>query len=155
MARHHYPYIVVGYNKRRYKDTCRPNDILFDIMDMYGRVVKRIRSTGDGIRNDSMVSSYGDLVCITNVGNNSVRLLNPATGVQYPVPDRLAEEHAVHQQNIRLHPVFLVFGKVSSTGEYKALRVLGRIPDRLCSFVRPGERGVEANSPRTNKLPCR
>ncbi|TVU41320.1 hypothetical protein EJB05_14826, partial [Eragrostis curvula] len=118
--------IVVGHAKRRYKDSCRPDTILCEIMDISGRVVKRIHSTGaDGIRNDTMVYAHANLICIANVTTNkSYRLLDPVSGVEYPVPDGLAEEHASHKHDISHNQTFYVFGLVSSTGERKVLRVL-------------------------------
>ncbi|KAK3126627.1 hypothetical protein QOZ80_7AG0559540 [Eleusine coracana subsp. coracana] len=138
MKRHQNPFIIVGYNKRRYKDTCRPDNILCDIMDLSGNVVKRIRSTGEGIRNDSMVSACGDFICVANMRNNTFQLLNPATGALYTVPDKLAEEHRVHQRYIS--PTNIVFGQVSSTSEYKVLRVLGHINQayQLCEVLTLG-----------------
>ncbi|CAL5076613.1 unnamed protein product [Urochloa decumbens] len=129
-ARHPSPLVVVGYGlSSGYPD----GNILCDIMDLSGQVVKRIRATGDGIEKDLVVSARLDFVEIMRGLNWSRQLLDPATGAVTVLPEELADEHAALQLDIFEHRSVVAFGKVASTGEYKALRVFDNTSDEPSS----------------------
>ncbi|CAN6171294.1 unnamed protein product [Urochloa humidicola] len=113
-AHHPGPLIVAGYGVGSgYPD----GNILCDIMDLSGRVVKRIRATGDGIVRDSVVSARLKFVEIARGLSSSCWLLDPATGAL----------------DIFEYRSGVAFGKVASTGEYKALRVFDNTSDEPSS----------------------
>ncbi|KAL6595030.1 hypothetical protein ACP70R_048133 [Stipagrostis hirtigluma subsp. patula] len=114
-ARHREPLIIAGC-----LDTAG-RDSLVDILDLSGKIVKRVR----GQESDIVVSMAFDLVCVKEIETGSFRLLNPATGAAHHLPDKLAEEHAARGFRLRDYgePVHL-FGQVASTGECKVLRML-------------------------------
>ncbi|CAN6171292.1 unnamed protein product [Urochloa humidicola] len=120
-ARHPGPLIVAGYGVGSgYPD----GNIICEIMDLSGRVLKRIRAaTGDGIGMDSVVSTRLDFVEITRGLSCGCRLLNPATGAVTVLPEQLSDEHAALQLDILEYRAGFMFAKVALTGEYKALRV--------------------------------
>ncbi|PAN10015.1 hypothetical protein PAHAL_2G065800 [Panicum hallii] len=103
-------------------------DILCEIMDLSGRVVKRIRAMGDGIRKDWVVSAQLDFVQIVRE-MSSYRLLDPATGAIFALPEELADEDTALQLDMYKYRVGVAFGKVASTG--KVLHV------SVNTFVKP------------------
>jgi hypothetical protein len=98
------------------------HDGLVDVLDLSGRVVKRVRRK----LGEVVVSMASDLVCVKMIQGGTFRLMNPATGSVYQLPNnnKLPEEHMAHGYVICPfgEPVH-VFGKVASTGEYKVLRM--------------------------------
>ncbi|CAN6209598.1 unnamed protein product [Urochloa humidicola] len=112
------PLIVVGYEASR-----RNGLALCDIMDLSGRVVKRVHA---GAKHDRVMCTHqGGRLCVAK-GGSSMRcqLLNPATGDVHVLPEGLAAEHAAHRQGFSDCWATTAFGLVASTGEYKVLRVL-------------------------------
>ncbi|KAF8654713.1 hypothetical protein HU200_061480 [Digitaria exilis] len=94
------PLVVVGYQA-----TDRNGRVLCDIVDLSGRVVKRVHAAaGDEDDDDSLgrttkwvMSTQGDLVCVTRgTGMSCCQLLDPATGAVHDLPDGLAAEHSDH-----------------------------------------------------------
>ncbi|KAL6638937.1 hypothetical protein ACP70R_022667 [Stipagrostis hirtigluma subsp. patula] len=111
-ASHPGPHIVAGYHPS--------GGVLCDIMDLSGRLVKRIPAPTD---DDWVMSAQLDLIYTIRGPSRSCRLLNPATGAVLALPEELAEEHAGLEVDIRDCGVGIAFGQLS-TGEYKVLRVL-------------------------------
>ncbi|CAO2188043.1 unnamed protein product [Urochloa humidicola] len=121
-ARHPGTHIVVGYNT-----ALREDRVLYDICDLSGNIVKRVRSTGNKNKNELewVLYTQPDLLCIVKwTDMMSIKLLNPATGVVHALPRRLAEEHAAYQQDVFNYCFPATFGQVASTGLYKVLRVI-------------------------------
>ncbi|CAL5079010.1 unnamed protein product [Urochloa decumbens] len=103
------------------------DDVRFNIMDLSGRILKRLHVAGDGTDNatdDLIISSQAGLVCILGAMGKRCRLLDPATGAVTSLPDGLAEEHAANQPHMGQYSAAVMCGKVASTGEHKVLRVL-------------------------------
>ncbi|KAF8741159.1 hypothetical protein HU200_013640 [Digitaria exilis] len=120
------PLVVVGYQA-----TDRNGRVLCDIVDLSGRVVKRVHAAaGDEDDDDSLgrttkwvMSTQGDLVCVTRgTGMSCCQLLDPATGAVHDLPDGLAAEHSDHYSSDCWGST--VFGLVPSTGEYKVFRMI-------------------------------
>ncbi|CAN6197188.1 unnamed protein product [Urochloa humidicola] len=155
-ARHPAPLIVAGYGLGSgYPD----GNILCDIMDLSGRVVKRIRATGDGIVRDSVVSTRLKFVEIARGLSSGCWLLDPATGAVTVLPEELADEHAALQLDIIEYRSGVAFGKVASTGEYKALRVFDNTSDepssaQLCEVFTIDGRNRDARWRAKRAPPC-
>ncbi|CAN6203326.1 unnamed protein product [Urochloa humidicola] len=142
-ARHPGPLIVSGHPI----STGRRSDYLrFKIMDLSGRIVKRLHVAGEGTNNaadDVKISSQAGLVCILGDMGKRCRVLDPATGSVTSLPEGLAEEHAANQPGMGQYSAAVVCGKVASTGEHKVLRVLdirlfscfGSNPKPLCEVL--------------------
>lgn len=113
-----------------------------DIVDLSGSVLRRIPCTAGDIVNEdesgnvktlfrsseigiSLLRTRLDLICFTRVFHPLVLwVLNPATGATLTLPRCCSEEFAHDQEEIYYRNVHLnAFGQVSSTGEYKALRI--------------------------------
>ncbi|CAL5079006.1 unnamed protein product [Urochloa decumbens] len=113
----------------------RSGDVQFNIMDLSGRIIKRLHVAGDGTTDnatdDVKISSQAGLVCILGDMGKRCRVLDPATGAVTSLPEGLAEEHAANRPDMGQYSATVVCGKVASTGEYKVLRVLDI---RLFSF---------------------
>ncbi|CAL5022768.1 unnamed protein product [Urochloa decumbens] len=124
-TRHQEALIVAGYN------TFHRNDgIICDVMDLSGRVVKRVRATADETGGDEWVRSIGlDFICTSKGTERSFRLLNLATGAIRALPEGLAEEHAMHEPDSCHFHSFAALGQVPSTGQYKVRRALHRASD--------------------------
>ncbi|CAL4998479.1 unnamed protein product [Urochloa decumbens] len=118
-ARHPGTHIVVGYNTALQEDR-----ILYDICDLSGHIVKRVRAAGNQNELEWVMYTQPDLICIMKWTDMSIRLLNLATGVVYALPTSLAQEHAVYQQDVYNYCFTAAFGQVASTGVYKVLRVI-------------------------------
>ncbi|CAN6203324.1 unnamed protein product [Urochloa humidicola] len=119
-ALHPEPLIVAGYDTGY-----RSDGVLFDIINLSGEVVKRMRSTAPtgGRGNDERVTSIQScLVCITVETGMSSRLLDPATGSVRALPEGFAE--VVDPWYSGGYNALVAFGQVGSTGVYKALRVV-------------------------------
>ncbi|CAL5089141.1 unnamed protein product [Urochloa decumbens] len=147
-ARHPGPLIVSGHptsTGRRSVD-----DVRFNIMDLSGRILKRLHVAGDGTidnaTDDVKISSQAGLVCILGDMGKRCRVLDPATGAVTSLPEGLAEEHAANRPDMGQYSATVVCGKVASTGEYKVLRVLdirlfscsGYNPKPLCEVLTLG-----------------
>ncbi|CAN6222644.1 unnamed protein product [Urochloa humidicola] len=136
-ARHPEPLLLVagGYASHRFMMN-NGGDVLFDIMDLSGRIVRRFRPANEEGRlpeqmdeNEmAVVSVQGDLVCLEKRSSRSCRLVNPATGAVRALPEQLAEEHATREHKAPYYSEF-AFGQAAATGEYKVLRVH---PKGLC-----------------------
>ncbi|KAL6639661.1 hypothetical protein ACP70R_023391 [Stipagrostis hirtigluma subsp. patula] len=127
-ARHPEPLIVAGYN------SCGEHDILCDIMDLSGHVVKGVR----GAQMERVMSIQLNLVCTVRGFNQRYVLINPATGDGCALPEGYAEEHAAYE-DIIYYKAIIAFGKVASTGEIKVFRLLDSLDDprfaQLCEIV--------------------
>ncbi|CAN6272375.1 unnamed protein product [Urochloa humidicola] len=131
-ARHPGTLIVSGHPTSTGRSSV--DDLRFNIMDLSGRIVKRLHVVGDGTDNstdDVIISSQAGLVCILSDMGRRCRLLDPAAGAVSDLPEGLAEEHAANQPDMGQYSAAVVCGKVASTGEHKVLRVLDI---RLVSF---------------------
>ncbi|CAN6180673.1 unnamed protein product [Urochloa humidicola] len=109
---------------------------LVDIMDLSGRVIKRVVKPGRlwaGWK-EWAITAEVDVVCVLMRNDMSYRLLNPATGAVSALPQGFAEEHLPWAWNISDVSHLIAVGKVASTGEYKVLRVLDRYSEQeqLC-----------------------
>ncbi|XP_037442866.1 putative F-box protein At3g17490 [Triticum dicoccoides] len=111
-----------------------------EILDLLGNVVKRIPNTKyksdlmfDRIR---VVRTRLDLICLSwVVCSRAFWVLNPATGATTALPLGFSEELEHELEGKRFcHFESCAFGHVSSTREYKALRV-SRVDDRQVSEV--------------------
>lgn len=128
--RHQAVLIIAGYND----DAGR--DVLVDIMDLSGQIVKKVR----GMDGDRAVSVSLDRVCVRKIDDSRSsyqlynpirdelyylpdRLLDPATGAVYRIPDSYAEEHVELASSLVTEPKYL-FGQVARTGECKVFRML-------------------------------
>ncbi|RLN33093.1 hypothetical protein C2845_PM03G22880 [Panicum miliaceum] len=125
-ARHQEPLVVAGYA------THTSRGVLYDVLDLSGRVVKRARAAagaGD-TENEWVVSARLDLVCVARGAGVSCTLLSPAAGfVARALPQGLSEQHAAHEREISHHTAMVALGQVAATGERKVLRVLHLFPD--------------------------
>ncbi|CAN6209597.1 unnamed protein product [Urochloa humidicola] len=115
-AYHPEPLIVVGYEARYY------GRMLCDIMDLSGRVVKRVLAGSE--YEWVMMRAQLDLLCVVTDSTLACQLLDPATGAVHILPEGLAAEHAAYGLGILDYSATTAFGLVASTGEYKVLRVL-------------------------------
>ncbi|CAL5089140.1 unnamed protein product [Urochloa decumbens] len=118
-ARHPEPLIVAGYDTGY-----RGDGVLFDIINLSGQVVKRVRSTAPtgGRGNERVASIQSRLVCITDETGLSCRLLDPATGSVCAFAKQFPEEVSPcysHRYN-----ALVAFGQVGPAGVYKALRIV-------------------------------
>ncbi|OEL21156.1 hypothetical protein BAE44_0017827 [Dichanthelium oligosanthes] len=118
-ARHPGPFIVAGHDT-----SCRDDGILCDIINQSGRVIKQIRSTGDGDEDEWVISAHLDFACIAKGSTRRCQLLNLATGDVFTMPEGLSEEHTPRKMEFLNYRAAVAFGKVASTGEYKLLRVI-------------------------------
>uniref|UniRef100_A0A0A9CQD4 F-box domain-containing protein n=1 Tax=Arundo donax TaxID=35708 RepID=A0A0A9CQD4_ARUDO len=134
-ARHPGTLIVAGYDT-----SDRDEGILCDIIDLSGRVVKQIHSTG---QDEWVIFVQLDLICVAKGSSMSCRLPNPATGDVFALLEGLAEEHRAPEQDIYDYWAAIVFGQVDSTVEYKVFRVLDKTsfdgyPEQLCEVFTLG-----------------
>ncbi|KAL6845677.1 hypothetical protein ACP4OV_024500 [Aristida adscensionis] len=148
-ARHPGPLIIAGYpcfivttvpdHPGLLANTARQNNgILCEIMDLSGNIIKRVRATWGEF--EYVDSTHLDIICTTKENdmiihpNMSFRLVNPANGTVHTLPEGPAEEHDVDISDCM---AMVMFGKVSSTGEYKVLRILRNysFPHELCEVL--------------------
>ncbi|TVU33355.1 hypothetical protein EJB05_25167, partial [Eragrostis curvula] len=116
-ARNPEPLIVAGYNSYFH-----PRNALCDLINLSGRVVKRVHATR-GERDERVVSAEHGFIYTSRGVIRSVRLRSLITGdLVRALPDGLAREHKAYQS--RIHDASAAFGMVASTGEYKVLRVI-------------------------------
>lgn len=100
-----------------------------DLVGLAGDVVRRTRAE-EGVLE---LSTCGDLACVVGTDRRA-RVLHPVTGAGAgdPLPHDLAEENkpwAGWRLEERFHAFTHAFGRASSTGEYKVLRVASLSPD--------------------------
>ncbi|BAT00485.1 F-box protein At3g07870 [Oryza sativa Japonica Group] len=100
-----------------------------DLVGLAGDVVRRTRAE-EGVLE---LSTCGDLACVVGTDRRA-RVLHPVTGAgaDDPLPHDLAEENkpwAGWRLEERFHAFTHAFGRASSTGEYKVLRVASLSPD--------------------------
>ncbi|CAL5022766.1 unnamed protein product [Urochloa decumbens] len=86
------PLIVIGYGTY-----IRDGGFICDVVDLTGRVVKRVRAPGDGVGAEAVRFIHLDFVCTSKGTYRCLRFLNLATGSAYALPEGLAEEHAAYQ----------------------------------------------------------
>ncbi|KAJ1288165.1 hypothetical protein BS78_02G069400 [Paspalum vaginatum] len=120
-ARHPLPLIVTGYDVPCDHHPCWRKGVVFDIMDLSGRVVKRVTTVA--WRRERVVSIQLDLVCTSRwLGlDTRYRLLNLTTGAVCSLPEGYAPPH---EELVVDYRNSVAFGKVASTGECKVLRVI-------------------------------
>ncbi|XP_024315727.1 F-box/LRR-repeat/kelch-repeat protein At2g27520-like [Brachypodium distachyon] len=128
-----------------------------DIMDLSGNVLKRIPSTepeitpvdnsGNAVVHTSdtengtrVLPTHLDLVIFTREFSSvGLRVLNPAAGATLTLPTSLSEQLARRPRMQHFSEVeSRAFGRVSSTGEYKVLRITRRYYERgrqLCEVI--------------------
>ncbi|XP_066398912.1 F-box/kelch-repeat protein At3g23880-like [Miscanthus floridulus] len=94
------------------------------IVDLSGNVVKRIAGAAGGPYHRLQCTRL-DLACLTTDWNRC-HVLNPATGAVQALPEGPAVEH-VNRVNLRDPYTFFALGWVSSTGDYKVLRMFNRL----------------------------
>jgi F-box interacting protein len=134
-SRHTSPLLALAYNDKKGTGV--------DIVDLSGTVLKRIPSIEINIeivvkgRVAGLISNNQnatrvlptdlDLVCFTRQYNSlGIWVLNPATGATLELPECRSEElERELQGESRIKVESCAFGQVSSTGEYKILRVTG------------------------------
>ncbi|CAN6165470.1 unnamed protein product [Urochloa humidicola] len=160
-ARHPEPLIVAAHNTYNLAA-----GRLLDIMDLSGRVIKRVVKPGSpraGRKEWVRVTAvFLDVVCVQTRIDRGYLLLNPATGAVSALPQGFAEEHLSLARDISDYSHLIAIGKVASTGEYKVLRVLHGYVDReqLCEvFILDGStrawwRGKKASPHRVRLHPC-
>jgi hypothetical protein len=105
-------------------------------MDLSVQIVKKVH----GMEGDRTVSMSLDRVCVRKIDDSCSsyrvfipireelyylpdKLLDPATGAVYRIPDNYAEEHVELASSLIIEPKYL-FGQVARTGEYKIFRML-------------------------------
>ncbi|CAO2046461.1 unnamed protein product [Urochloa humidicola] len=98
------PLVIAGYND--YSSEIR----FANIMDLSGDIVKQVRLDGHRL----MAMPGLNLACVRSIADGSCRLVDPATAAVYYVREG---EEPVDCDNDSF-----LFGKVASTGEYKAFR---------------------------------
>ncbi|KAK3152679.1 hypothetical protein QOZ80_2BG0162070 [Eleusine coracana subsp. coracana] len=128
VARHPRPPLVVA----GYHTAYREDGVLFDIVDLSGDVVRRVRAVGD----EWVTSVNLNFVCTAKGASSNIRLFNMTTGAVFALPQGLAKEHADDERDILDYTSVSAFGQVASTGEYKVLRILDSAsfdnPEQLC-----------------------
>ncbi|OEL36437.1 hypothetical protein BAE44_0002544 [Dichanthelium oligosanthes] len=85
------------------------NHILCDIVDLSGRVIKRVHATGG----EWVMYMQPERLCIAKGTSMSYQLLNPATGVVEALPEGLAEEHGGHYMDLHHYSANALFGQVN------------------------------------------
>ncbi|TVU03296.1 hypothetical protein EJB05_51168, partial [Eragrostis curvula] len=114
-ARHPRPALVVAGYDTGYRD----NGVVCDIVDLSGKVVRRVRTEGK-----ELVKSVNlNFICTYSHSSSCIRLFNMTTGDVFALPEGLSEEHA-GERDILDYTFVAALGQVASTGEYKVLRVL-------------------------------
>jgi hypothetical protein len=113
-ARHRAPLIAASF---------RGDGDHVHLMDLSGRVVKRLPCSTEGLR--CVRSSRLHLVCVAD-SDGRCSVIDPATGAVSDLPETPPEEEWWGDVQVtKDHDVFNVFqiGRVSSTGECKVLRL--------------------------------
>ncbi|KAL6845711.1 hypothetical protein ACP4OV_024534 [Aristida adscensionis] len=127
------PLVVLGYHHGRYHVDFPSEGIACDLMDLSGRVVKRVRRADV----EWPMSVQLDLVCVARGTKERYGLLDPATGDVRALPGGFAKGHAA--RSMIGYRTAIVFGRVTSTGEIKVLRLLDNSDDtdfvQLCEIV--------------------
>ncbi|XP_039803765.1 F-box protein At3g07870-like [Panicum virgatum] len=97
-----------------------------DLVDLAGTVARRTR-TPEAEGGAKELLTCGDLACLVGADDGIARVLDPATGAVTVLPHGLSEENKVAEgwgRRESFHVVAYAFGRVSSTGEYKLLRLV-------------------------------
>ncbi|CAM0884055.1 unnamed protein product [Alopecurus aequalis] len=145
-SRHTAPLLAVSYQDQG------ANGV--DVVDLSGNIVRRIPSIESDIRTsvytvirtseDSIrvLRTRLDLVCFTReIQRSSLWVLNPATGATLVLPKCHSEELArddgirANYGHGRMDSCALGLGQVSSTGEYKAIRIVSAGGRQLCEVI--------------------
>ena len=113
-AHHPAPLIVAGYHT-----ASSDHGFLCNIVDLSGRVIKRVRRMSVDNELEWVMFTQQDLIGIVKGWSTSFNLLNPANGDVLALPEGLAEEHAKMDTDIRHYRIGIILGLVASTGEYK------------------------------------
>ncbi|CAL5079559.1 unnamed protein product [Urochloa decumbens] len=120
--------LFAGAHAARHRGPCpsllakfRDDEARIHVVDLRGGVLKRLACPGDG---HELLCTRLDLACVASK-DNSCRVLNPATGAAYALPESPAPEHA-GRENSRDPYTFFASGRVAATGECKVLRVFNR-----------------------------
>ncbi|RLN27610.1 hypothetical protein C2845_PM05G20330 [Panicum miliaceum] len=108
-----------------------------DLVDLAGAVARRTRTplAESGAKE---LLTCGDLACLVGADDGIARVLDPATVAVTVLPHGLSEENKAGEgwgRRESFHVVAYAFGRVSSTGEYKLLRLV-----RLLRYT-PGRGG--------------
>ncbi|TVU39750.1 hypothetical protein EJB05_13189 [Eragrostis curvula] len=93
------------------------------VVDLSGTVVKTMVDTSAPAPHQVLFSRLS-IACLATEWNRC-RVLNPATGVVYVLPQSHALEH-VNRVNLSSPFTFFALGRVASTGAYKVLRMFNR-----------------------------
>ncbi|CAL4911232.1 unnamed protein product [Urochloa decumbens] len=120
-------------------DSTMDSNILLDIMDLSGQVIKRVCKTVSDAKYDSAVSGQFDLICVQGF-RRKCRLQHLATGAVCQLPEELACGHLAQVPDIENYSVLhIAWGQVASTGGHKVLRVLdafcNMVPRQLCEVL--------------------
>ncbi|KAG2620396.1 hypothetical protein PVAP13_3NG092900 [Panicum virgatum] len=112
----------------RFRAVCRscPRSWHVDLVDLAGTVARRTR-TPEAEGGAKELLTCGDLACLVGADDGIARVLDPATGAVTVLPHGLSEENKVAEgwgRRESFHVVAYAFGRVSSTGEYKLLRLV-------------------------------
>ncbi|KAL6897309.1 hypothetical protein ACP4OV_007005 [Aristida adscensionis] len=118
--------LFVGAHAARHPDPLflakfRDDGAHVNVVDLSGNVVKRIPSPEGHL----LFGAHLDLACVYT-RSNSCRLLNPATGAAYALPETPAPVHA-SDDDLQYRCTLFVCGRAASTGEYKVLRMFNRL----------------------------
>jgi F-box interacting protein len=149
-SRHTAPLLAVAY-----RDQDMANGV--DVVDLSGNVVRRIpsiesdilttdesgnvypliRTSEDSIR---VVRTHLDLICFTRQYHPlGIWVLNPATGATLVLPkehsEELARDDDVKRNYGRGQMESCALGQVSSTGEYKLIRIISVRDRQLCEVI--------------------
>nr|CAB3452273.1 unnamed protein product [Digitaria exilis] len=117
----YYPLIAIGYEA-----SIGNGRVLCDIVDLSGRVVKRVLAAGGSAPAalERVMCAHHDHICVARGSSMSCHVLNVTTGSIHVLPEGLATEHAKHKQTSAHCWATTAIGMVPSTGEYKVLRVI-------------------------------
>ncbi|TVU33362.1 hypothetical protein EJB05_25174, partial [Eragrostis curvula] len=132
------PLFVAGYDTG-----LRDDGVVCDIVDLSGKVVRRVRAAGDAW----VMSVNLDLVCFSKGNSRCIRFFNMTTGDAFALPEGLSKEH-VEGRDILDYRFVDSLGHVASTGQYKVLRVLKSSFDLETEEWRSALRGPHYQQPR-------
>ncbi|CAN6180660.1 unnamed protein product [Urochloa humidicola] len=139
MARHREPLLAFARRGEDYTHSV-------DLVDLSGELVKRIPTSDDGI---GVLGTRLELICVASRYHHMpLWVLNPATGAALALP--CGYDHVERY----------AFGRVSTTGQYKALRITrgfrGDPKDKICEVITIDADGSNCGVWREmHKPPCR
>ncbi|WVZ62640.1 hypothetical protein U9M48_012360 [Paspalum notatum var. saurae] len=110
--------------RRRPRRSPVPASVVVCIVDLSGKVVKRIAGAAGG-RCEQLLCTRLNLGCLTTDWNRC-RVFSPATGAVHVLPKNPAAEHA-SRVNLRDPYTLFALGWIASTGEYKVLRMFNQV----------------------------